>query len=130
MAVHRVPWRSLVVAFVAAVLGGLVGFAVARMTTVRRWPDLVFTTEKWKTVAQDERYVFWNDIDRRRLLIGRSRDEVVQLLGQPDSDAPDHGRLTYVVKGAQGEYNLNFIYFLEIRLNEAGRVATVSIGTD
>ena len=130
MAPRRLPWRYLVVALVAAVIGGLVGFGIARVTTARRWPDLAFTTEKWKTVAQDERYVFWNDIDRRRLLIGKTRDEVIQLLGKPDSDSPDRGRLTYVVKGAQGEYNLNFIYFLEIRFNEAGHVATVSIGRD
>lgn len=130
MAPRRLPWRYLVVALVAAVIGGLLGFGIARVTAAQRWPDLAFTAEKWKTVAQDERYVFWNDIDRRRLLIGKTRDEVMQLLGKPDSDAPDRGRLTYVVKGAQGEYNLNFIYFLEIRFNEAGRVATVSIGTD
>lgn len=123
-------WRYLLVALVAAVLGGLVGFGIARVTVAQRWPDLVFTSEKWKAVAQDERYVFWNDIDRRRLLIGKTRDEVVQLVGKPDSDASDRGRLTYVVKGAQGEYNLNFIYFLDIRFNEAGRVAAVSIGTD
>lgn len=130
MALRQLLWRYLLVALVAAVLGGLVGFGVARVTAARRWPDLVFTSEKWKTVAQDERYVFWNDIDRRRLLVGKTRDEVVQLLGKPDSDAPDSGRLTYVVKGAQGEYNLNFIYFLDIRLNEAGRVTSVTIGTD
>jgi hypothetical protein len=126
----RLPWRYLLVALVAAVLGGLVGFGVARVTDARRWPDLVFTSEKWKAVAQDERYVFWNDIDRRRLLVGKTRDEVVHMLGTPDSDAADRGRVTYVVKGAQGEYNMNFIYFLDIRFNDAGRVTTVSIGTD
>jgi hypothetical protein len=54
----------------------------------------------------------------------------VHMLGTPDSDAADRGRVTYVVKGAQGEYNMNFIYFLDIRFNDAGRVTTVSIGTD
>lgn len=130
MALRQLLWRYLLMALVAAVLGGLVGFGIARVTAARRWPDLVFTSEKWKAVAQDERYVFWNDIDRRRLLIGKTRDEVVQLLGKPDSEAPDRGRLTYVVKGAQGEYNLNFIYFLDISLDEAGRVTSVTIGTD
>ena len=128
MSLGRLAWRSLLVALVAAVLGGLVGFGVARVTAARRWPDLVFTAEKWKAVAQDERYVFWNDIDRRRLLIGKTRDEVVQMLGPPDSDGST--RVTYVVKGAQGEYNMNFIYFLDIRFGDAGRVASVSIGTD
>lgn len=117
-------------ALVAAVLGGLVGFGVARVTDARRWPNLLFTSEKWKAVAQVERYVFWNDIDRRRLLIGKARDEVVQILGTPDSTASDRGRVTYVVKGAQGEYNMTFIYFLDIRFDDGGRVATVSIGTD
>ena len=130
MALRLPCWRYFMVALVAAVLGGLLGFGVARVTEARRWPDLVFTSEKWKAVAQDERYVFWNDIDRRRLLIGKTRDEIVQILGTPDSDASDRSRVTYVIKGAQGEYNMNFIYLLDIRFNDAGRVATVSIATD
>lgn len=130
MTFRRLPLRYLLISSVAATLGGLVGFSAARMSDARRWPNLVFTSEKWKAVAQDERYVFWNDIARRRLLIGKTRDEVAQILGKPDSDAPDRQRVTYVVKGAQGEYNLNFIYFLDVRFNEAGRVTSVTIGTD
>jgi len=81
-------------------------------------------------MAQDERYVLWNDIERRRLLIGKTRDELVQVLGTPDSDSPDRSRLTYVIKGAHGEYNTDFVYFLDIRFNKEGRVATVSIAAD
>jgi hypothetical protein len=40
--------RYLLIALVAATLGGLIGFGVARGTEARQWPDLAFTTEKWK----------------------------------------------------------------------------------
>jgi len=103
---------------------------LAGVTATRRWPELVFTSEKWKAVAQDERYVFWNNIDRRRLLAGKTRDEIMRMLGTPDSVTSDRGRVTYVVKVAQGEYNMNSIYFLDIRFDDAGRVATVSLGAD
>jgi hypothetical protein len=129
MTLRRLAWYVLLTTTVA-VLGGLVGFGVARLTEQQPWPNLVFTSEKWNTMAQDERYVFWNDIDRRRVLIGRSLEEVVKLLGRPDSEASDHRRVTYVIKGAEGEYNMNFIYFMDIRFDGSGRVQTVTIGTD
>jgi hypothetical protein len=128
---RSLSWRSLVAAVVvAAALGGIVGFAVARVTDGRRWPELVFTSEKWRAVAPEERFVFWRDLDRRGLLLGKTHDEILQLLGQPDSDAPDRRRVTYVVKAAEGEYNFNFIYFLDIRFDEAGRVTSAAIGAD
>jgi membrane protein YqaA with SNARE-associated domain len=49
MAPRRLPWRYLVVALVAAVIGGLVGFGIARVTAAQRWSDLAFTAEKCKT---------------------------------------------------------------------------------
>lgn len=94
------------------------------------WPDLVFTTDRWRGVPQDDRYVFWHDIERRRLLIGKTREEVVQLQGTPDSTAPDGGRITYVVKEARREFNMNFIYFLDVRSSGAHRVVMVRIGAD
>ena len=74
MGIGRAMWRYFFVAVFAAVLGGLVGFGLARITESRRLSDVVFTSEKWKALAPDERYLLWNDIDRRGLLIGKTRD--------------------------------------------------------
>jgi hypothetical protein len=130
MMLRRLPWRYLLVALIAAALGGLAGFGIGRVAAARRWPDLTFASDRWKAAPHTERYVFWNDIDRRRLLIGKSRDETVQILGTPGWESATRDRLTYMVKDARGEYNLTFIYFLDVRFDRGGRVASVSIGTD
>ena len=130
MALRRLPWRYLLVAIIAAALGGVVGFGVARITDSRQWPDVVFTSEKWKALAQDERYVLWNDLDRRRLLIGKTRDEVMQMLGKPDSPGAERDRFSYVIKGPRGEYTLTHVYFLEVYFDQGGRSSRVAIGTD
>ncbi len=130
MAIGRAVWQYFFVAALAAILGGLLGFGVARIADSRRWPDVVFTSEKWKALAQDERYVLWNDIDRRRLLIGKTREDVVQMLGKPDSPGGERDRFSYVIKGPRGEYTLIHVYFLEVYFDEGGRSSRVAIGTD
>jgi hypothetical protein len=122
-------WRRYVlVPLFAALLGGLTGYAVARVTEGRRWPGLAFASEKWKAAARYERYIFWNDIDRRQLLIGKTREDVVQLLGPPDSEEKGR-RLGYVIKGGEGEFMV-FLYAVDIHFDGTGRVATARIVTD
>lgn len=130
MVIGRAMWRYFFVAVLAAVLGGLVGCGVARVTDSRRWPDVIFTSEKWKALAQDERYVLWNDVSRRGLLLDKTRDEIAQMLGQPDSPSGERDRFSYVIKGPRGEYTLIHVYFLEVYFDQGGRSSRVAIGTD
>jgi hypothetical protein len=60
--------------------------------------------------------------------LGRSRAEVIELLGQPDSE-PSGGRyMTHGVKDATpGEYTLNFVYILHVDFDGQGRVTKAFI---
>jgi hypothetical protein len=122
-------WRRyFLIPVFAALVGGFIGYGVARVTEGRRWPDVAFGSDKWKAVSKYDRYIYWNDIERRRLLTGKTRDDVVQLLGPPDSE--DKGsRLVYLIRGNAGEFMVS-VYVAEINFDNAGRVATTKIVTD
>jgi hypothetical protein len=44
------------------------------------WPHQTFETAQWFTKSEAERYVLVKDLIERKLLIGKSRDEVVAIL--------------------------------------------------
>lgn len=48
----------------------------------RKW-DREFEQRSWASTPQEERYVFINDLVDKKLLIGKSRAEVISLLGEP-----------------------------------------------
>ncbi len=87
------------------------------------WPTAQFTPEVWRSAAKEERFLLYNDLAARKVLEGKTKSDVVTLLGKPDFEAPDGRYITYVVKAASpNEYTLNAIYLLHIDLDEKGDV--------
>lgn len=127
---------------VTAIIGGgallyLLGFAYVfakskYQASTLSWPSETFTAEAWKSSAPAQRYRFYRDLARKRLLEGKSESGVVDLLGPPDEPpVPSHARMTYIVKEAgPREYTFNFVYYVEINLSPQGVVTSYAIRSD
>jgi hypothetical protein len=77
-----------------------------------------FETLNWKATPEAERFVFVDDIVRSNILIGKTKAEIIELLGKPSStsEEPPEDSLTYVVKvGGRG---FDKVYFLDIRFEK------------
>ncbi len=81
------------------------------------WPNRSFSSEAWKHTPEEQRYELVNDLLRKQLLDGKSRAQVMELLGSPDSEAQDPRMLAYVVKSGSNSFNQVFI--LDIRFRES-----------
>ena len=60
------------------------------------WPSTPFDHVVWLRTADASRYVMVRDIVDRQLLVGRTREQVEELLGPPGFGSP--GYITYIVK--------------------------------
>jgi len=95
------------------------------------WPSEVFSSESWRSRAPTDRYRLYNDLAQKKVLSGKSYEEIVVLLGKPDYVAPDKRYVTYVIKSGTGEsYSMNFVYLLHIDLNGKGVVEKYSVRAD
>jgi len=95
------------------------------------WPNDKFTSSAWKTSPAEERYRFYQDLDRSDRLFGLSEKEVRSLLGEPDSIWPNPRRINYIIKHrSSGEWTFNSVYFLQLEFDSTGRVASISIEAD
>jgi hypothetical protein len=93
------------------------------------WPDETFSSERWKAAEEEKRFVFWKDLSRRRLMEGRTRAELYDLLGRPGWESRE--QVSYIVKLRDPrEYTLNAIYFLRVHIDERDVVTRVSVGAD
>ena len=95
------------------------------------WPRERFSAQSWAAAPEEERFKLYSDLAERKVLNGKSKSEVIALLGKPSFEAPDGQYLTYVVRSAApGEYTLNAIYLLQIDLDRDGRVTSYYIRAD
>ena len=95
------------------------------------WPREQFSAQSWATAPEDQRFRLYNDLAERKLLDGKSKSEIIALLGKPSFEASDGHYVTYMVKSATpGEYTLNAIYLLQIVLDRDGRVTSYYIRAD
>lgn len=107
----------------------LVAYRAFWLTSTASWPRELFSRERWLSAPPEHRYVFWNDLERRRVLVGLPRDEVERLLGTPDSSGPSF--LEYIVKYRdRGEYSFSMIYFMQVDLDATGHVSRAFVGAD
>lgn len=122
-------YAALVVGL-ALVAGCLVvAYRAFWLTSSASWPREPFSRERWLSAAQNDRHVFWKDLERRRVLVGLPREEVERLLGPPDSSGTSY--VEYIVKYRDtGEYSLNMIYFMQVELGATGHVSRAFIGAD
>jgi hypothetical protein len=114
-------------------LGGLfaAGFVFSRSGSPYLWPSRTFDATAWRATPKEGRFVFYRDLERRRLLADRTLEELSELLGAPDFIAPDGRYATFVIKYAdRGEYSFNAIYLLHVDFDPRGRVVSIGVRAD
>jgi hypothetical protein len=113
---------------------GLMACSVAPATAdswPSAWPREAFTAEKWHASPPQERYRLVKDLERQRLLDGKARPFVLDLLGKPTYDSRQDGYMTYLLKDSEpGEKTLIFIYLLHIQFGPDERVTKYFLRTD
>ena len=88
----------------------------------RSWPHKEFSAEQWRLTAPEQRYFFFNSLVGSSHLDNLSRELVVELLGPPDSEAPDGRYVTYVIKYVtEEEWTFDSVYLLHIEFDKQGR---------
>jgi hypothetical protein len=78
------------------------------------WPSGRFDAAMWRKATESERYVFAKDIVESKILLSRTKEEVIALLGQPSYESPTGDYVTYVVK-------THSIFLLDIRFEKSGQ---------
>jgi hypothetical protein len=96
------------------------------------WSTTTFSPEQWRQTRETERYRFVNDLVRSKILIGKSRNAVLDLLGPSSGYESRPNELTYVVKsGASTFLSFNQVFVLKIGLyGSSGEVTAVAIMGD
>ena len=75
------------------------------------WPREKFDSRLWKSTALGERHRFALDLIASKTLIGKTKPEVLALLG--DSSPSEADRLNYVIK--LGGYGFDQVFALGVR---------------
>jgi hypothetical protein len=79
------------------------------------WPRERFESGRWKALPPESRFVMVNDLIASKILMGRSKQSVITLLGPPSFAASDGSYVTYVVKDVPANVrSFNFIRLLHI----------------
>jgi hypothetical protein len=87
------------------------------------WPKDTFTEPSWRASPRSERFRLYKDLDRRGLLHGRTKQGVLDLLGIPDSEAPDGQYIGYVLREWDGKNSMLYaLWIVQIDLDARGRV--------
>jgi len=94
------------------------------------WPNANFDASMWKATDESSRYVYANSLITQLSRPGSSltRDEVVELLGQPDNERNDTFELVYFV-GYTRFCPMSYLSFVEVGFG-AGQRNTVRISFD
>ncbi len=106
-----------------------VTIAAACGTEVSSWPAEPFTKASWAASGEYERFRYYRSLDETQVLVGLSKVEVLELLGRPNSTAPDGCFVIYTLCLA-GENDPNFIHGLQIEFNESDVVIKYSAVSD
>jgi hypothetical protein len=79
--------------------------------------DEAFDSARWQHAEATDRCVFVEDLLKNRRLIGKTRADVVRLLGDAGRSPMDDDRLAYVV--ATGGYGFDKVFVLHIEFSPA-----------
>ena len=102
----------------------LAGLSVA---CSRSWPTEPFTAEAWRASPPYERYVFYNSLVESEVLDGATREQVLALLGPPDSESPDQNApyVSYILQERDPTFfDWDAIIVLDVRFDGQGRVTS------
>ena len=99
----------------------------------KNWPYKRFTKEAWANSTIDNRYVYYYNLRDRKILNNMSKDEIMDLLGEPAYNSMDEMEdyLTYIIKFVEeGEVDINEYYEIYIHFNNEGRVSRYYVHGD
>jgi hypothetical protein len=100
-------------------------------TSPSRWPNDNFSKEAWSQSVPSERYRFVQDLLARNDLDGKNRKQVLDLLGEPDSQWPGGQRYSYILRNRdEGRWDFNSVYFLSVTFDSKGLVVSAEIEAD
>lgn len=121
-------WRLVTIGIIGAVLAGSwLAFGPATRlyeASPLSWPSEPFSSELWRKVFRGERFQLFKDLDKQKLIRGRDKAALVELLGPPDREAPDGRALVYILQEWDGRNDLqNAVWLLQIDLDEKGHEA-------
>lgn len=68
-----------------------------------------FTTQKWKS-DEDHRYKIVDDLINSNLVDGKSRNQIIELLGEPCDYNEDGGYIEYIYKNDTLTRDSDFVY--------------------
>jgi adenine-specific DNA methylase len=87
-----------------------------------------FNSSDWKAAKDVDRHIYVNDLLSKGILIGKTKSEVIDLLGKsnPYTKTPD--TLEYVIKF--GGLGFDSVQILEIKFSEKGIVSSTVIRAD
>ena len=91
------------------------------------WASSKFDQEAWKSTTEKKRYIYVKDLLRRDLLIGKSEEEVIDMLGQSESAPGAPSSAQYLIK--VGGPGLSQIYVLDLRFTN-GKVSRAFVRGD
>lgn len=100
--------------------------SLASCSEEAKWPHEKFNQDRWRQSVVTERFRFANDLTENHLLIGKSRGEVLESLGTPDSE--DDRQLTYLLAVRDGGFNQ--VWMLDVFFGEDGIVKSTAIRGD
>ena len=87
-----------------------------------------FNSLDWKSAPEEKRYVYVEDLLARKTLEGKSKSEVIDLLGSPNPHSQSPDSIGYIFR--LGGYGFNKVHFLIITIGENGVVDGVKISGD
>lgn len=125
---------ALAVGAVAFVLLAAVAYVPARSwlaSSPAGWPREAFSRDAWFHTPRAERYRLYRDLDAQRLLTGKTKNQLVELLGEPDYVAHDGRYLDYVLREWKpGSRMLNAVVWLHIQVDGRGMVASYHLRSE
>jgi hypothetical protein len=79
---------------------------------ISSWPKKAFEERNWKATKESSRFVYVRDLIEGKKLIGKSKDEIYLMLGEPGFDDSNGQYITYIIKEDRSEF-----YILDIRFD-------------
>ena len=86
-----------------------------------KWPFEQFDRAKWAQTDEKNRFEYVRDLIDKQNLLGKSKEEIITLLGAPSYDRPDGTDAVYIVKVDSG-----LVHVIDFRFQEIGRKMIVS----
>lgn len=87
------------------------------------WPHTTFSSEDWQRTPEAQRYKLVTNLLERHLLDGKSKAQVIELLGQPSDESVEPRSLAYIIK--TGGNSFDQILILDIRFEDNWDHATL-----